>query len=105
MYRSQKSYIKNCLVDLSMPVLSIFFGIVVRMWHDNHAPPHIHVQYQGFEALVHIEDGEVHKGRLPRKAASIVKEWCHNHQSELLVNWKKAQKFELLEHIQGADYD
>ncbi len=51
------------------------------------------------------EDGEVHKGRLPRKAASIVKEWCHNHQSELLVNWKKAQKFELLEHIQGADYD
>jgi hypothetical protein len=88
-----------------MPVLSIFFGIVVRMWHDDHSPPHIHVQYQGFEALVHIEDGEVHRGRMPRKAASIVKEWCQNHQDELLVNWEKAQRFEPLDHIQGADYD
>ena len=35
-----------------MPILSIFFGIVVRMWHDDHPPPHIHVEYQGFEALV-----------------------------------------------------
>ena len=58
-----------------MPILSVFFGIVVRMWHDDHAPPHIHVKYQGFEALVHISDGTVHEGRLPRKATSIVKEW------------------------------
>lgn len=88
-----------------MPVLSIFFGIVVRMWHDDHAPPHIHVEYQGFEAMVRIEDGLVHKGRLPRKAALIVKEWCLHHQEELLRNWEKAQKFEQLDKIQGADYD
>lgn len=25
-----------------MPTLSIFFGIVIRMWHDDHPPPHIH---------------------------------------------------------------
>jgi hypothetical protein len=88
-----------------MPVLSIFFGIVVRMWHDDHAPPHIHVEYQGFEAMVLIEDGLVHKGRLPRKAALIVKEWCLHHQEELLKNWEKAQNFEQLDKIRGADYD
>jgi hypothetical protein len=55
---------------LPIPILSIFFGIVVRMWHDDHPPPHIHVEYQGFEALVDIRTGEVSEGRLPKKAAA-----------------------------------
>jgi hypothetical protein len=42
---------------------------------------------------------------LPRKAAAIVKEWCLHHQAELMQNWQKAQKFEPLERIQGADQD
>ena len=88
-----------------MPILSIFFGIVVRMWHDDHPPPHIHVEYQGFEALVQIESGLVTQGRLPPKAAAIVKEWCLRHRAELLDNWQRAQRFEPLERIQGADHD
>ncbi|MCE8013358.1 DUF4160 domain-containing protein [Billgrantia desiderata] len=88
-----------------MPVLSIFFGIVVRMWHDDHPPPHVHVEYQGFEALVDISSGEVKAGKLPRKAANIVREWCLEHQHELLENWERAQQFEPLERIRGADYD
>ena len=54
-----------------MPILSVFFGIIVRMWHDDHPPPHIHVEYQGFEALVVIRTGEVSEGRLPRKAGRL----------------------------------
>ena len=88
-----------------MPVLSIFFGIIVRMWHDDHPPPHIHVEYQGFEALVMIETGAVTQGRLPRKVAAIVSDWCQVHQRELLDNWQRAQRFEPLERIQGADRD
>ena len=88
-----------------MPILSIFFGIVIRMWHDDHPPPHIHVEYQGFEALIDISSGDVSQGKLPRKVAAIVKEWCHNDQEELLVNWQKAQNFEPLERIKGADHD
>ena len=88
-----------------MPILSVFFGIVIRMWHDDHPPPHIHVEYQGFEALVEIKTGEVKQGRLPRKVAMLVKDWCLEHQQELLDNWTKAQNFEPLERIRGADYD
>jgi len=55
-----------------MPILSVFFGIIVRTWHDDHPPPHIHVEYQGFEALVQIQTGPVSKGKLPRKVATIV---------------------------------
>lgn len=88
-----------------MPTLSMFFGIIVRMWHDDHPPPHIHVEYQGFEALVNIATGEVAEGELPRKVASIVKEWSQVHQAELQANWHRAQNFEPLERIQGADRD
>ena len=67
-----------------MPTISTFFGIIIRMWHDDHPPIHIHAEYQGFEALVEVETGLVREGELPRKVASIVKEWCMAHQSELL---------------------
>ncbi len=87
-----------------MPTLSIFFGIIIRMWHDDH-PPHIHVEYQGFKALVDIANGRVKSGDLPRKVASIVQEWCLVHQQELQNNWLRAQQFEPLERIQGADRD
>jgi hypothetical protein len=90
-----------------MPILSVsvFFGIIIRMWHDDHPPPHIHAEYQGFEALIDIATGEVSQGRLPRKAAAIVKEWCLRHQTELLANWERAQRFEPMERISGADQD
>ena len=88
-----------------MPILSVFFGIIVRMWHDDHPPPHVHVEYQGFEAFVEIRTGEINQGRLPKKAAAIVKEWCLRHQQELLANWEHAQRFEPLERIPGADQD
>lgn len=88
-----------------MPILSIFFGIIVRMWHDDHPPPHIHVEYQGFEALVDIRTGLITEGRLPVKAAAMVKEWCERHRDELLANWARACRFEPLERIQGADQD
>jgi Domain of unknown function (DUF4160) len=37
-----------------MPTIAIFFGIIIRMWHDDHPPVHIHAEYQGFEALVSV---------------------------------------------------
>ncbi len=88
-----------------MPIISTFFGMIVRMWHDDHPPPHVHVEYQGFEALVNIYTGEIERGKLPKKAAQIVKEWCLKHQAELLHDWELAQQFEPLEKIPGADQD
>ena len=41
-----------------MPVISYFFGIYIRMYHDDHNPPHFHAEYQGYEALVDIKNGK-----------------------------------------------
>ena len=88
-----------------MPVISVFFGIIIRMWHDDHPPPHIHVSYQGFEALVEIGTGRISKGKLPVKAAQLVTSWCSSHYSELMANWQRGENFEPMQMIQGADYD
>ena len=42
-----------------MPTLSMFFGIIIRMYYapKEHNPPHIHVYYQDMAAVMNIEDG------------------------------------------------
>jgi uncharacterized protein (DUF169 family) len=55
-----------------MPVISYFFGIYIRMYHDDHNSPHFHIEYQGHQALMSIEDGELIAGTLPNKAVKLV---------------------------------
>ena len=88
-----------------MPVISYFFGIYVRMYHADHGPPHFHVEYQGHEALIVIETGEVLAGKFPGRALGLVREWCEQHRVELRTNWQRAQDLESLERIAGADND
>lgn len=88
-----------------MPIISYFFGIYIRMYHGDHTPPHFHAEYQGNEAFVAIETGEVIAGGLPKRAARIVKEWALEHQRELLDDWALAQQMEPLNTIPGADND
>jgi len=88
-----------------MPIISTFFGIIVRMYFDDHAPPHIHVEYQGNEAQIAIADGAIVNGTLPRRAHALVRQWCLDHRTELEQNWAKAQALKPLERIPGADND
>lgn len=88
-----------------MPIISFFFGIVIRMYFDDHPPPHFHASYQGFEAFVRIDDGEVMHGSLPNKAARIVRQWALDHRTELMANWQRGEALLPLEMIVGADVD
>ncbi|MDX9707695.1 MAG: DUF4160 domain-containing protein, partial [Azospira sp.] len=60
----------------TMPVISYFFGIYIRMYHGDHQPPHIHAEYQGHEAFVDIVSGEIIAGGLPTRAARPVRKCC-----------------------------
>lgn len=88
-----------------MPIIASFFGIYIRMYFADHAPAHIHVEYQGHEALVAISDGRILEGRLPRRAAALVRLWCLEHAHALLDNWQRAQALRPLNRIPGADHD
>ncbi len=47
-----------------MPTLSMFFGIIIRMYYapKEHNPPHIHVYYQDFKGVINILNGEMLEG-------------------------------------------
>jgi hypothetical protein len=79
--------------DLIMPTISMFYGILVLMYfRDNrrHYLPHIHVRYQGEEAALALNDGEILDGSLPRKQLKMVQAWIEIHKEELLVDWELA---------------
>jgi hypothetical protein len=75
-----------------MPTISIFYGIVIQMFWADHAPPHFHVLYSEYEALVNIRTLEVIQGSLPRRALALVLEWATQHRAELLEDWSLCEK-------------
>ncbi len=74
-----------------MPFISEFFGIKIYMYWDEHAPPHFHVEYADFRALISIRDIVVIKGMIPSRQLKLVLAWCELHVDELLRNWELAE--------------
>lgn len=72
-----------------MPVLSSFYGIIVRMYKENsgkHKMPHIHVEYSGDELVIAL-DGTVLEGSIPRGKMKLLDAWMEIHHDELEANW------------------
>ena len=57
-----------------MPVISRFYGIIIRMYfqQSEHNPSHIHAIYGENMAAININSGEVLEGELPPKALAMV---------------------------------
>ncbi|MFM8496783.1 MAG: DUF4160 domain-containing protein [Planctomycetia bacterium] len=75
-----------------MPELSRFYGVRITMNFVDHVPPHFHATYGEDEAQIEIATGDVIGGSLPRRAASLVKEWVELHRTELEDNWARREK-------------
>jgi hypothetical protein len=77
-----------------LPILSAFFGIVIKIYHGDHPPPHIHVEYGEFEAQFDIINGRLLAGKLPPRAQKLVKEWLKLRKNEVIKAWKIAERLE-----------
>ena len=72
-----------------MPVLSMFFGIIVRMYRElggKHNLPHVHAEFSGDEVVVAL-DGTVLEGSIPRNKMKLLLAWMEIHHDELVANW------------------
>lgn len=74
-----------------MPTISIFYGILIQMYWDEHAPPHFHAIYGEFKATVDIRYLTISEGSLPRRATQLVLDWAELHQQELIEDWDLCQ--------------
>lgn len=71
-----------------MPEISRFLGIVISMYFDEHNPPHFHVRYNEYRAVMAISSGNVITGHLPARVRGLVEEWVELHTVELLEMWE-----------------
>ena len=75
-----------------MPEVSRFFGIIIRMFYDEHNPPHFHAEYSGNKAVFDFQ-GNIIKGNLSSKTATkLVREWIDLHAYELEEDWELARE-------------
>jgi hypothetical protein len=86
-----------------MPELCRFFGIVIRMYYDDHPPPHFHAIYGGDEAQMSIDPVAILNGDLPRRAISMIIEWTALHQHELLENWDRLRNNQPVRKIEPLE--
>lgn len=82
-----------------MPEISRFYGIVIKMYFNDHSPPHFHAEYSGGEMLVAIDSLSVIAGKLAPRATALVLEWAAMHQVELRDVWDQARRTQPLQKI------
>ena len=86
-----------------MPTISEFFGILIRMYYDDHNPAHFHAYYGEFEAIIRIDTLEILESDLPKRALSLVVEWAIEHRDELFNDWKLAAEHQPLQRIRPLE--
>ena len=79
-----------------MPTISMFYGIIIRMYFSpgEHNPPHFHAYYNEFKASFGIETLEIMEGSLPKKQQRLVQAWAELHIDELKADWELAMNGE-----------
>lgn len=85
-----------------MPAISIFFGIIIRMFYNEHEPMHFHAEYQGQRAKFDLT-GRMTVGNIGSKTARrLIRQWAKAHEAELRANWqrmKAGKPFEMIEPL------
>ncbi len=82
-----------------MPEISLFYGIRVTMYYEDHNPPHFHAEYNSDNAIIDIYNAKVIGGALPSKQLKLILAWCVIHQDELIQNWELSKAGKSLNHI------
>ena len=79
-----------------MPTLSMFFGIIIRMYYapKEHNPAHIHAYYQEHRASISIIYGKIISGSLPTRQLKLTHAWIEIHKDELFADWQLCQNGE-----------
>jgi hypothetical protein len=89
--------------EKGMPEICRFFGIIVRMFYNDHGPPHIHAEHQGDKALFDFQGNVLRGGLRSRTARRLLREWIDLHAAELAVDWELARAGRDLNKIDPLD--
>lgn len=86
-----------------MPEISRFFGVIIRMFFNEHNPPHVHAEFQDSKAVFDLAGNITHGGLKSRTAVRLVREWIDLHVDELREDWELARAGRELNRIVPLD--
>ena len=86
-----------------MPTISQFFGVIIQMFWQEHAPPHFRALYAEHEVQIDIRTLEVIVGHLPKRALSLTIERAIEHRAELMEDWNLCQAKQQPKKIQPLE--
>ena len=75
-----------------MPVISLFYGIIVEIFYNEHIPPHFHARHGEDRAVIDIASGDVLEGELSRRDLRLVEAWLELNRESLMANWQLARE-------------
>ena len=75
-----------------MLVISLFYGIIVEMFYNEHIPPHFHARHGEDRAVIDIASGDVLEGELSRRDLRLVEAWLELNRESLMANWQLARE-------------
>ncbi|MCL2355373.1 MAG: DUF4160 domain-containing protein [Oscillospiraceae bacterium] len=70
-----------------MPAISRFYGITIKMFFNDHNPPHIHAIYGEYIGIIDLNNMEMLNGDLPINAQKLVKQWIEKYKNDLISMW------------------
>lgn len=77
----------------------MFFGIVIRMFYQEHEPAHFHAEHHGQRATFDFA-GKLVAGQLQSGTARrLIREWARLHRRELEMNWARLKTGKPIERI------
>jgi len=79
-----------------MPTISMFFGIIIRMYYapKEHNPPHVHAYFQDSKITIRIKDCEIIEGKMPIRQLRMIQAWIEIRRDELFADWELCQNGE-----------
>ena len=73
------------------------------MYYNDHAPPHLHAEYQDYQGMFDIRTGSKIGGNIPTKAEKLVRNWIADYRKELIEVWELMRAGKPFKRIRGAD--
>ena len=82
-----------------MPVIAIFFGIVIRMYYKEHEPRHFHGEHQAQHGKFDFDGNQVVGNITSKNALGLIRQWAQLNRAALDANWSKIKSGKPLERI------
>lgn len=72
-----------------MPTLATLGSLRIRLFADDHNPPHFHAVTPDGEVLIAIFDLAVMAGRIDRRSLDIALVWARENRALLETEWRR----------------